>query len=153
MAWAVRPADNNHYFDLTNGSWVGRHDEMDRLVKQSDAQGNFTGWVYTTASDETETYNVSGQLTQVTSRTGLTHTLNYDAQGRLISVADAFGRQLTFSYSNALASQVADHAGNVYAYTYNIFPGGAYADLATVKWPDGAVRTFLYNEPAFIQEV
>ena len=151
VAWAVRPGDNTHYFDLTNGSWVGRHDESDRLVQQIDAQGKLTGWVYTTASDETEIYNASGQLTQVTSRAGLTHTLNYDTQGRLISVADAFGRQLTFSYSNALVSQVDDPSGNVYAYTYNVFAGGVYADLATVKWPDGAVRTFLYNEPAFIQ--
>src|SRR5262249_48281637 len=78
VAWVMRPGDVPRYFDLVSGQWVGRHEYQDRLVETKDGQGNRTGWVYTSASDETETYSASGQLLQITTRSGLTQTPAYD---------------------------------------------------------------------------
>ena len=73
VAWAIRPGDNNHYFDASGSNWVGRHDEMDNLSQHPGG-----GWTYVTATDETEFYNACGQLTQVVTRTGLAQSFSYD---------------------------------------------------------------------------
>ncbi len=137
VAWAIRPGDNNHYFDASGGNWLGRHDEKDRLTQL----GGNGGWIYVTASDETEFYNAAGQLMQVVNRTGLTQSFSYDSAGNLIAISDPFGRQLTLTYSNGQLSSVTDPIGNVYAYSHDSF-----GNLAKVTWPDGATRTYVYDE-------
>jgi len=145
VAWVIRPEDAPHYFDLIGGQWVGRHDYQDRLAETKYGQGNRIGWVYTSPNDETETYNASGQLQQITTRGGLTQTLNYDGSGRLTSVTDAFGRQLTFSYASAsLITTITDALGETYSYTYD-----ANANLSSVTMPDGPNKSYSYDETAY----
>jgi YD repeat-containing protein len=52
--------------------------------------------------DETESYNQSGQLTQLQDLNGNTLTFTYSSLGQLIKILDSTGRYLTLSYSNSL---------------------------------------------------
>src|SRR5262249_27231965 len=76
----------------------------------------------------------------IANRAGLTQTLTYDAQGRLTSVTDPFGRMLTLTYDtqNHIATMT-DPAGGVYTY---------HGDNAVI-YPDGKTRTYLYEDHRF----
>jgi YD repeat-containing protein len=56
------------------------------------------GYTLTDANDTVETYDTTGKLLTVTSRTGVVQAISYDASGRLSSVSDTFGHQLSLSY-------------------------------------------------------
>ncbi len=70
-----------------------------------------------------------------------------------MSVIDSFGRSLTFTYYPASAptganniATVTNHLQQVVSYTYD-----ANNNLATVTYPNGGVKTYLYNESAYTQ--
>jgi YD repeat-containing protein len=143
--YAYRPDGKTLYFKQVNGQFVADADVADRLVQLVDGSGNITGWKYTNAAnDEVETYNASGTLTSLTSRSGLTQTLAYNSGGQLATVADAFGRTLSLAYdtSGRLAT-LTDPAGGTYTYAYT-----SVNDVSSVTGPEGTVRTYLYNEAA-----
>jgi RHS repeat-associated protein len=140
-----RPDGKTIYFVQTSGQFVPEADVADRLVQLTNGSGTITGWQYTNAAnDEVETYSASGQLTSLTSRSGLTQTLSYNTAGQLRTVTDSFGRTLTFSYdSSGRLSTMKDPAGGTYTYAYT-----SVNDVSSVTYPDGAVRTYVYNESA-----
>jgi YD repeat-containing protein len=71
--------------------------------------------------------------------------LLYDAQGRLTSVSDPFGRTLTFAYDTFnRVSGMTDPASTTYVYTYD-----STNNLTSVTYPDGTTRTYLYEDSAF----
>lgn len=129
----------------SNGQFVPELDVADRLVQLTNGSGVITGWQFTNAAnDEVETYNASGQLTTLTSRSGLTQTLSYNSAGQLITVTDSFGRTLALAYdSSGRLSTLTDPAGGIYTYSYT-----SVNDVASVTYPDNSVRTYVYNEPA-----
>ncbi|MGL5001831.1 MAG: hypothetical protein ACRDAM_02715, partial [Casimicrobium sp.] len=92
----------------------------------------------------------TGRLLSIRSRTGVTKTLSYDAQGQLVAITDSFGRSVTYSYhasglqAGRLAS-VTDYAGNVSNYAYD-----DRGNVISVTHADGHVRSYLYNEAAHI---
>jgi YD repeat-containing protein len=57
-------------------------EHLERLTEA----GVFTGWRYTTAEDEVEVYDAQGRLVSIADRAGLSQTLAYDGQGRLSTV-------------------------------------------------------------------
>jgi YD repeat-containing protein len=61
-------------------------------------QQTASGYTLTDPSDTVETYDSTGKLMSVTSRTGVVQTMNYDTSARLSTVTDNFGHQLTLSY-------------------------------------------------------
>lgn len=132
-------------FTLTGGVWTPNSSVNSRLAQTA------AGWIYTTANDETETYDVNGRLVAFANRAGLTQTLDYDADGNLISVTGPFGRQLRFSYVAAaagngwLVSQVTAPDGGSYSYAYD-----ANDNLVSVRFPDNSVRQYLYENTTFI---
>jgi YD repeat-containing protein len=67
-----------------------------RLIALKNAANQQIGWQLLTAADTVETYALSGQLTAVTTRAGLTTTLAYNASGQLTTVTGPFGQTLTF---------------------------------------------------------
>jgi RHS repeat-associated protein len=140
-----RPDGKTVYFVQTSGQFVPEADVADSLVELTNGSGALTGWQYTeAANDEVETYNASGQLLSLTSRSGLTQTLSYNSSGQLASVTDSFGHTLTFSYDSiGRLSTLTDPAGGVYSYTYT-----SVNDVSSDTYPDGAVRTYVYNESA-----
>ena len=161
---AVRHDGRILFFELVNNAWTPDADVSDRLVRLVDGGGNHLGWEYVNAdSDEHEIYDTSGRLLKVSTRSGLTQTLAYSdgtatpprggviegtttalPAGSLLRAIGPYGRELGFSYDQKLrTSQVTDSAGGITRYTYN-----ADGMLSSATFPDGAVRTYLYNEPA-----
>ncbi len=71
-------------------------------------------------------------LLSITTRTGFTQSLSYDASDRLIQATGPFGRALTFSYDlNDRLESMTDPAGGVYQYAYDV-----QGNLLSVTYPD-----------------
>lgn len=142
-AFAHRPDGKVFYFQLTGSAWVGDADIVESLTQILDAGGNPAGWTLRTSTDDFETYDADGRLVSIANRTGQSQTLQYDAGGRLASVSDTFGRSVVLSYDTAgMLASIVDPAGHQYQYAY------ASGNLSTVTYPDTKVRTYHYNEPA-----
>jgi len=154
------------FWQTPSGTHISDRDINDRITRLTDGSGNTTGWVYVTgAEEETETYDASGRLLSIATRSGVTQTLTYSdgtatppnggviegtatplPAGLLLRVTDHFGRTLGFGYksgfsSSLLVARVTDPAGGNYTYQYDTFN-----NLTSVSSPDGFVRTYHYNE-------
>ncbi len=144
-ARVVRPDGKTFLFTFTNGVWTSDPDVTARLASTNDASGNPIGWTYTGSNDSVETYDANGRLLTIANRAGLTQTLAYDASGNLATVTDPFGRQLAFGYNgNNQLIRMVDPAGGVYAYGYD-----GNGNLTSVTYPDGTTRSYLYEDAAF----
>jgi RHS repeat-associated protein len=107
------------------------------------------GWQYQTADDTIETYNSSGQIISVAPRGKTAVTVNYNSGSTLgdapISVSDAFGHSLQFSYlvdrttTNRLAS-ITDPAGHTVSFSYD-----TYGNLTGVTNADNTTRAYSYG--------
>jgi YD repeat-containing protein len=160
-ASAKRMDGKVYRFYLNNNVWTADSDITDHLVQTQ------TGWTYTNANNETETYDTSGKLIFITSQTGQTQNLTYSCgptvsatcpvptptaiapyPNLLITVSDQFGRQLHFTYdAYQRVASMTDPSGGKYMYAYS---GTAYSDnLVSVTYPDSKVRTYLYGESAY----
>ncbi|MDH5222933.1 MAG: DUF6531 domain-containing protein, partial [Betaproteobacteria bacterium] len=157
VAVAMRPSGRVFLFQQVSGVYVAPTDIDDRITRVNDGGGALAGWqYYDAATDNIESYDAEGKLLSVTNRAGLAHTLEYStaatpvgvapAPGFLVKVTDAFGRSLNFTYDQfGRMATMQDPAGQSYVYastTQNHF--------ASVTYPDGKKRTYLYNEPAFL---
>ena len=157
------------------GPSISDGDINDVLTELKDASGRTTGFTYLLGStEETEQYDAFGRLIAIRTRSGLTQTLTYTdgtdgstsgngasaldsagnpttvvlERGLLLRVRDHFGRPLTFGYdSQRRIVKITDPAAGVYLYTY-VPAGNGLSNLASVRYPDGHVRTYHYNEPA-----
>ena len=98
------------------------------------------GWQLVRDDDSTEAYNMSGQLTSVTTRAGLVTTLTYTG-GNLTTVTGPFAQTLTFTYdtSNRVLTMTVPDTG-VFHYAYN-----NVNNLLSVEYPDGKTHLYLYE--------
>jgi len=144
-AKVTRPDGKTYTFILSNGLWQGEPDVFDKLVTLPGG-----GYSYTCAADQTEIFSNTGRLLSISARGGtFTQVLGYDAQDRLVSVTDAFGRQLAFGYdaSGRLASMT-DPANQTHHYSYD-----ASNNLVGVVYPDFSARDYLYENASFVHAV
>lgn len=143
----VRRADGRQYLFTrqADGSYLPDADIVERLTRLTDATGVTTGWQVVAGGDETETYDTSGKLVQLRTRSGMLQTLSYDGTGRLATVTDAFGRAMTFAYDtqNRIVTLTPPDNG-VITFAYD----GA-GNLAGVTWPDGKSRSYHYEDTRF----
>lgn len=103
-----------------------------------------SGWTYINTRNGIESYSAAGKLVMM-SQFGLTTSLVYDANGRLASVNNGFGRNLVFSYDAAgRLSRVGLPDGNALGYAYD-----SRNNLASVTFADGAVRQYVYENVSF----
>jgi YD repeat-containing protein len=157
-AVTLKRADGRQFtFVLSGSSWKPDDDVVGKLEQIP------SGWKFTNDTDEVETFDAEGKLVSLANRAGLTQTLTYSCKslsttcpvvtpdavapvaGLLITVADPFGRQLNFTYeSGSRVITMTDPAGGIYEYTY------ASVNLASVKYPGGATRSYLYGEAAHV---
>jgi len=154
---AHRASGRVFLFTQVGADYLPDSDIDDRLTRLTDPGGALTGWQYDdAATDNTELYDAEGKLLSITNRAGLSHTLEYNTgttppgiapgSGYLIKVTDAFGRQLSFTYDpNGRMASMQDPAGQNY-----VFESSAQNHFASVTYPDGRKRTYLYNEPAYL---
>ncbi|AXW63691.1 type IV secretion protein Rhs (plasmid) [Ralstonia solanacearum] len=165
MAVLIRGDGKQYDFSRTGGAgspWVTDADVTGTLVSLG-SSSTPTGWTFTNAQDELESYDADGKLLSITNREGAAQTLAYSCTtvsstcpsvtsgsvapiaGLLISVTDSAGRQINFTYDRqARISTIADPSGGVYSYIYG--SGSNTANLVSVTYPGGAVRSYLYSE-------
>jgi YD repeat-containing protein len=179
IAVMVRPDGRALRFTLSGSTWTPDADISDRLTPLTRTAANtLTGWRYGVASDASvEEYTAAGLLLQVTTRTGLVqffsssdgaggiqyattgHVNGYRAPtctrpsgfampttaGVVVCVTDLQGRQLNFEYdSSGRISRFADPMGQITQYAFD-----ANNNLASVTWPDGTLRTYLYENATY----
>ena len=143
--------------------YVADADITDKLERITDASGTFVEWRLTASQgDEQLSYDAAGHLLRIRSRTGLDETLTYSTidtphtvapeAGYLISVADPFGRQLSYTYDvNRHLATMTDPAGGVYRFEYDGPSGVANGNnLTRITFPDGKTRMYFYAEAAQI---
>lgn len=100
--------------------------------------------MYIDDSDTVETYDDTGRLLSIATRSGAITTLTYDTSGVLTTVTDSHGRQLAFTYdTNGRIHVLTVPGGGTYLYAYD-----SANNLTSVTAPDSTVRTFVYNESA-----
>jgi YD repeat-containing protein len=134
------------HFENELQSWRGDVDVAVRLTELRDGTST-TGWEVFSEEDARETYNARGLLTKIRHRTGVEQTIVRDAQDRIVTVTDSFGRQLAFTYDAAgRVATVTQPSGHVVTFGYS-----SAGQLTSVTYPGGAVRQYLYNEPAYTQ--
>ncbi len=142
--YAYRPDGRVLTFNEYNGVYSPDGDVADSLVQTS------SGWQYQTADDSIETYNSGGQLLSVTKRGQTPISVNY-ASGSgpgdpPISVSDAFGHSLQFSYAVPSGldyqqlSSITDPAGHTISFTHN-----TAGQLTQVTQADGTTRKYSYT--------
>ncbi|MES2538380.1 MAG: DUF6531 domain-containing protein [Pseudomonadota bacterium] len=146
-ALLYRPDGKILFFNRTNEIFTATGDIDDRLTTLTNGSGQPIGYRFvSSAAEKVETYDVTGKLTSISSRAGLTHTFSHDSEGRVSIITDAFGRQLTFTYDTAnRIATMTDPLGGIFRYGYD-----PHNQLASVTYPGGAKRTYHYNEPAHI---
>lgn len=139
-AAVFRPDGKILYFSYANGVFTSSGEISDKLTAVSDATGKTTGFTYLlAATDELEEYDNNGRLFAITNRSKIKQSLTYDTYGRLITVTDSFGKKLQFSSTYPIRSMI-DPAGGVTHYEY-----GPNYQLASVTYPDGKVRKYVYD--------
>ncbi len=157
VAWVQRPDGKGYKFSkpATGMQWTSDPDVVDRLYQLVDTNNNLLGWQYVTKDDDTELFDASGRLQSITARSGATQTLTYSTgvspnapqAGLLLQVADSLGRELSFTYDSvARIHSVTDPLAQVYQYAYDL-----NGNLATVTFPDGTQRGYVYNEQQLTQ--
>lgn len=150
-ARAIRPDGKEFLFSESGSVWLAEADVPQKLERLPD-----NTWRLTNESDEIESYNANGRLLSIANRAGLTQTLSYDSASRLATVTDSFGSTLTFFYADATSPTIikfTDPAGKEYLFGYD----SLYGNLISVTYPDddgnpanNPVRTYHYNEAAFM---
>lgn len=156
-AVAVRDHGAYRHFRLVAGVWTARTDAKEILTELTDGSGTRTGWRLITAEDDTE---------------------DYDAAGRLLSIATLNGLRIDISYSNASTSTtvapyaglpilIEDGLGRYFTLTYDsrgklsqvTTQDGQiygyryephYSRLSHVDYPDQSTRGYLYNEAGLV---
>ena len=139
-----RPDGKSYIFNLINNVWTPDVDVTDKLESLTDTSGALTGWRYTSATGEIEIYSSIGNLTSYSNRAGWTWSVITIPTGPAIS--DPLGRTFKFSYQSWPMSRIAtltNPAGGIYNYAYD-----ANNNLASVTYPDGKTKTYLYGEAA-----
>jgi RHS repeat-associated protein len=128
------------------GAWQADPDVTSRLSEVKNASGQQTGWKLVLEDDTLELYALDGRLTSISTRAGLKQTLTYNADKQLTQVTGPFGHKLTFSYDfDGLLEKMTAPGGKAYGYAYS------NNNLVSVTYPGGAVRQYLYENPAFIR--
>ena len=145
--YAYRPDGRVLTFNEYSGVYSPDGDVTDSLVQTSG------GWSYQTADDTIETYNAAGQLLSVAKRGQAPVTVNYAGGGPgdpPVSVSDAFGHSLQFSYApnrttNYLQlASITDPAGHTILYSHN-----SVGQLTTVTQTDGTARGYSYYSTSY----
>lgn len=141
-------------FRQSGGAWVADADVNDRLV----ARGS--DYLYLdAAASAVEVYDRDGRLTSIAAAAGGALSFQYSdaatpaeiapTTGLLTGVVDAQGRTLQFAYESMTGApprvrQLVDPLGQPTTFGYD-----AVGNLASITWPDGTTRRFVYEDALF----
>ena len=131
-------------FAPDGNAWVS---DSDVDVKLTQSGSTFT---LVDSDDTVETYtpvsSVEDVPTSIRARDGYTQILQYNSGHRLVSVADSYGRKLSFTYQKGLLATVATPDGLVLTYGYD--SQGRLASVAYSTNPQTS-QTYQYEDSAF----
>ncbi|WP_166362084.1 calcium-binding protein [Pseudomonas akapageensis] len=87
-------------------------------------------------------YDADGNLTGIVNPDGTASSLVYDADGSPVSVQDALGGQVKFSYESGFGklANVTDQRGNAIGYGYD-----DHGNLNKIAYADGSSKTYSYD--------
>jgi YD repeat-containing protein len=111
-----------------------------------------SAWTLTFQNGEKRTFDgTTGKLTAIIDRNGNTTQVAYDSSGRLVTVTDAAGRHLYFTYgspTSLLVTGVSSDFGVSLSYSYD-----ASGRLTQVVKPDLTTINYTYNSQSLITSV
>lgn len=150
---ARRPSGKIISFKNLSGVLTPNPEFRDSLVKFTDAGGAVSGWEYRAFEDDSlERYNAQGKLVSITDRKGRQITLSYitdPKSARLEQVTDDLGNTLTFTwgqpFSDWVVTAITHSSGQVFEYTHTID-----RNLTQVKFPSGKTRIYHYTGPGIL---
>jgi RHS repeat-associated protein len=135
-----RPDGRAIYFARELGS-SGPLLPIEKDFHGSVVQNGSSGFTLTMMDGDVRQFNATGKLISLADRVGNQTTLAYDGSGKLTSVTDPFGRVLSFTTNtNGRVLTIADTVGTVGTYTY-----GTSNQLLTVTYADNSAFTFGYS--------
>ncbi len=150
-AYAFRQDGRVLTFTKMSGQWYSHADIPDRLQEIVDGGGIQTGWKLALSEDSTETFDLTGRLLSIRSRSGLEETLSYDGCGRLGTVTDSFGHSLSLTYSTSCApfnpqrlATLTVPGGGTFQYAYD-----SAGRLTSVTDPAGETRQYHYENSSY----
>jgi RHS repeat-associated protein len=130
-------------FTQSGSNWVPDADVTSVLTAVMSG-GTQIGWKLVLPDDSAENFNMSGQLTSVTTRAGLVTSLTYTS-GKLTTVTGPFSQTLTFTYNTAgRIATMTDANSKVYTYAYD-----KKNNLAAIIYPDTNARGYVYQDPNY----
>jgi len=139
-----RPGNKLYIFTLQGSVWTSEADLTGKLERIVDAASNITtGWRYTTADGEIETYSLS-RIASLTNRLGWKWIFTWT--GSNYTVTDPFGRQLSFGVDAQTNRTMTTPSNNLYTYRSD-----ANKSLTSVTYPGGAVRSYVYEDTRYPQ--
>jgi len=144
-----------HYIKQTDGSWQSNTDTKETLIETP------SGWTYVSTDDETETYNLAGQLQSIEYVDGTILVLGYSGTGLLEEVRSSSGEALMYyedpgDTDNLIDSVTVDagggQPGRIWRFTYD-----NVLNLEFVISPDGTpaidsdnpVRRYYYENTIY----
>ncbi len=134
----TRPDGRQDIYTKKGSSYVPDPD-VTNVLTPVPATGTQTGWKLKLADDSTENYSLTGLLTSITTRAGLTTTLTY-VGNLLTAVTGPFGHKLAFTYdtSNRVNTMTVPDGGK-FTYGYDVprqsgvgNPSGQYDALVSL---------------------
>jgi len=148
-------ARSTSFVQGSGGQLSGEVGTADRLVQLPDGSLRYDD----AGENRQEVFNAQGRITSMTWADGTRVTFTYSdtgtprsvapTSGLLLGASDNRGRSLSFGYVSpvpgypAQVGSITDAAGRVTTLAYD-----ARNNLASITWPDGAVRTLVYDDPA-----
>jgi len=148
-------ARSTSFTQANGGQLSGEAGTADRLVQLPDGSLRYDD----AGENRQEVFNAQGRITSMTWTDGTRVTFTYSdtgtprsvapTSGLLLSASDNRGRSLSFGYVSpvpgypAQIGNITDAAGRSTTLAYD-----AQNNLASITWPDGAVRTLVYDDPA-----
>lgn len=121
-------------FTLSNGVWTGSSGTKYTVTSVGD------DYVVKSKAGRIDRFGKAGNLLESTDLFGRTTTYQYDENGRLIRVQDAFGRGLDVAYAGERVSAIVIAPNQTIGYQY-----GADGTLASVTYADGSQRSYGYD--------
>jgi len=123
-----------HFKDNGQGTFISEADIVRKIVAVT------SGYTLAEPDGRTLSYDTSGNLIQIADSNGNTQNITYTG-GKISSVDDNFGRQITFQYNTQDQLSTLVTPVGTFTYTYD-----ANNNLTRVDNPDGTFKTYVYDD-------
>jgi len=123
-----------HFKDNGQGTFISEADIVRKIVAVT------SGYTLAEPDGRTLSYDTSGNLIQIADSNGNTQNTTYTG-GKISSVDDNFGRQITFQYNTQDQLSTLVTPVGTFTYTYD-----ANNNLTRVDNPDGTFKTYVYDD-------